>query len=194
MPAQVLPLHIFEPRYRLLMETLTGPGSPGEIGVVLIERGSEVGGGDLRSGLGTVAHLIEAEHLPDGRWVTLFAGSHRFRVDHWLPDDPYPQAEVQDIADAAWDPGDDHALAAAEAAVREALSLAEQLGEPSMRPGFVLSGDHAVAAWELCAIAPLGPFDRQRLLEATTYSERLTVLTSEVEDLARVLAYRLRGR
>ncbi|HMC38453.1 MAG TPA: LON peptidase substrate-binding domain-containing protein, partial [Acidimicrobiales bacterium] len=80
LPTQVLPLHVFEDRYRVLMETLTGAGSTAEMGVVLIERGSEVGGGDVRVGVGTVLHLIESEQLPDGRWVAIFVGSHRFRV------------------------------------------------------------------------------------------------------------------
>ena len=53
-PTQVLPLHIFEPRYRLLMETLVELGPPAEIGIVLIERGAEVGGGDVRVSTGTV--------------------------------------------------------------------------------------------------------------------------------------------
>jgi len=194
LPTQVLPLHVFEPRYRVLMDVLTDSGSSGELGVVLIERGSEVGGGDLRVETGTVAHLIEAEPLPDGRWLAVFAGSHRFRVSRWLPDDPFPQAEVDEVADAPWDSGDDDAFAAAELAVREALRLAAEVGDPAVRPGFVLSGNPALAAWELCAIAPLGPLDRQRLLEAPTHLERLGLLASQANELSKVLAFRLQGR
>jgi uncharacterized protein len=194
LPTQVLPLHVFEPRYRALMEVLTDPASSGELGVVLIERGSEVGGGDVRVEAGTVAHLIEAEHLPDGRWLAVFAGSHRFRVSRWLPDDPYPQAEVDEVADAPWDTGDGDAFAAAELAVRESLTLAAELGEPAVRPGFALSTNPALAAWELCAIAPLGPLDRQRLLEAPTHLDRLDLLTTQANELSKVLAFRLQGR
>jgi uncharacterized protein len=194
LPTQVLPLHVFEPRYRTLMEVLTDPGSSGELGVVLIERGSEVGGGDVRVGTGTVVHLIEAEPLPDGRWLAVFAGSHRFQVSRWLPDDPYPQAEVDEMADAPWEAGDGDALVAAELAVRETLTLAGELGDPAVRPGFVLSATQAVAAWELCAIAPLGPLDRQRLLEAPTHQARLQLLTSQATELSKVLAFRLHGR
>jgi uncharacterized protein len=193
LPTQVLPLHVFEPRYRVLMEVLTDPSSSGELGVVLIERGSEVGGGDVRVNIGTVVHLIEAEPLPDGRWLAVFAGSHRFRVSSWLPDDPYPQGEVDEIADAPWESGDGDALAIAELAVREVLGLAAQLGEPAVRPGFVLSANPAQAAWELCAIAPLGPLDRQRLLEAPTHRARLDLLATQASELSKVLAFRLRG-
>jgi Lon protease-like protein len=194
LPTQVLPLHVFEPRYRILMDVLTDTGSSGELGVVLIERGGEVGGGELRVETGTVAHLIEAEPLPDGRWLAVFAGSHRFRVSRWLPDDPFPQAEVDELADAPWDSSDDDAFAAAELAVREALRLAAEVGDPAVRPGFVLSGNPSLAAWELCAIAPLGPLDRQHLLEAPTHLERLGLLASQANELSKVLAFRLQGR
>lgn len=193
-PTQVLPLHVFEARYRVLMHRLADPGSPAELGVVLIERGSEVGGGDVRADTGTVAHLIESEELPDGRWVALLAGSHRFRVASWLPDDPYPQAEVDEIADDPWDPADDASLARATDRVRDALSLASQLGDMSARPAFGLSPDPAVAAWELCALAPLGALDRQRLLEERSWSSRLELLAAQATEAAEVLAFRLQGR
>ncbi len=194
LPTQILPLHVFEDRYRVLMETLTGFGSTAEMGVVLIERGSEVGGGDARTGTGTVTHLIESERLPDGRWVAIFAGSHRFRVERWLEDDPYPQAVVEELADEEWDPADREALDAAEASVRRALQLAAELGEPVGHPGFTLSETPAVAAWELCARAPLGALDRQCLLESDRRRDRLHLLDRLAEDAATLLAFRLGGR
>lgn len=194
LPTQILPLHVFEDRYRVLMETLTGFGSPGEMGVVLIERGSEVGGGDVRVSVGTVTHLIESEQLPDGRWVAIFAGSHPFRVERWLEDDPYPQAIVEERADEDWDPADRPRLEAAETAVRAALHLAAELGEPVGHPGFTLSPEPAVAAWELCARAPLGALDRQSLLEVGTRSERLSLLERLVTEASALLAFRLHGR
>src|SRR6266446_5995251 len=96
-PHAQLPLHVFEPRYRALAETcLAGDG---EFGVVLIERGSEVGGGDSRFDIGTRARIVEARELPDGRWVLAIVGIGRVRVTSWLPDDPYPLAHVVDLAD-----------------------------------------------------------------------------------------------
>jgi uncharacterized protein len=192
-PAQVLPLHVFEPRYRVLMDTLTETASPGELGIVLIERGREVGGGETRVETGTLAHLIEAEAMPDGRWLAVFAGSHRFRVAQWLPDDPFPQAEVDEVPDGEWDEADGPALAVAEAQVREVLQLAVELGASGL-PRLALSPDPALAAWEICALAPLGALDRQRLLEAPTHKERLALLVEQAAGAAEVLAFRLRGR
>ena len=194
LPTQILPLHVFEDRYRVLMETLTEYGSAAEMGVVLIERGSEVGGGDVRVAVGTVTHLIESERLPDGRWVAIFAGSHTFTVERWLDDDPYPQAVVAERADEEWEPGEQALLETAEGSVRHALRLAAELGEAVGHPGFALSEQPAVAAWELCARAPLGAFDRQRLLEAPSRPARLQLLEELVADLTALLAFRLQGR
>jgi Lon protease-like protein len=194
LPAQVLPLHIFEDRYRQLMETLTGFGGTAEMGVVMIERGSEVGGGDERVSTGTVAHLIEWDRLPDGRWVAIFAGSHVFRVERWLDDDPYPQAMAQEQAEEPWEPADGPVLDAAVAAVREALHLVAELQESAASPNFTLADDPVVAAWEVCARAPLGALDRQRLLEAVSRRARLELLCEQVDDARRILAFRLGGR
>ena len=91
-PYAVLPLHVFEPRYRVMTRRcLDGDG---EFGVVLIERGSEVGGGDVRFDVGTIARIVQAAELPDGRFALATVGLRRFRVVRWLTDDPYPQAEV----------------------------------------------------------------------------------------------------
>ena len=193
MPTQLLPLHVFEPRYRELMHRLTAPGAVPELGVVLIERGREVGGGDQRVGTGTVARLLEHRQLPDGRWLALCAGTGRLRVVEWLPDDPFPQAEVEDLAEPAWDPEDNASLEAAEQLVREAIALAGELGEAGVPANLQLADDPALRVWQLCAVAPLGPFDRQRLLEAPRRA-RLAALIDEVADVKRMLAFRLGGR
>src|SRR5205085_6222751 len=85
-PYAPLPLHVFEPRYRALVrDCIAGDG---EFGVVLIERGFEVGGGDSRFDVGTVAQLVEAAELDDGRWLLTTVGTRRIRVATWIPDDP----------------------------------------------------------------------------------------------------------
>ena len=77
-PSMVLPLHVFEPRYRAsTRDCLAGDR---RFGVVLIERGSEVGGGDVRFSVGTVAQIVEAAELPDGRFALGTVGVERIRV------------------------------------------------------------------------------------------------------------------
>jgi len=127
-PGAELPLHVFEPRYReLVADCLDGDG---EFGVVLIARGSEVGGGDERFGVGTVAHIVSASPLADGRWALLAVGTRRFAVEHWLDDDPYPRAVVCDMAGGPV-PGDEARLEEATAAVRRVRTLLSELGSPA---------------------------------------------------------------
>jgi Lon protease-like protein len=198
-PGTALPLHVFEPRYRALMDDLTGAelGTPlitPEFGITLIERGHEVGGGDVRAGLGTTCRLADARQLPDGRWVVVAGGVGRFEVQQWLEDDPYPQAVVEDLEPASWDPAAAGDLARAEAAVRRALDLAEKLGDIEGSVSFSLDDDPAVASWQVCGVAPLGDLDRQRLLGLSEPGPRLELLTGLVAEVADVLAHRLAGR
>ena len=82
-PHQLLPFQVFEPRYRVLVEhCLT---TDRRFGVVLIERGSEVGGGDVRFDVGTVAEIGESVAVT-GRAVCARHGRHgRFRLSRGSP-------------------------------------------------------------------------------------------------------------
>lgn len=196
LPYGLLPLHVFEPRYRRLMADLLDEGAtekaPGpDMGIVLIERGHEVGGGDERTGLGTVARIVRAERFPDGRWFLLAAGTSRFAVRTWMPDDPYPVADVDELDDEEWDPSCAEILRRAEQEVRRALALAGELGEAVSQPE--LSSDPMVASWQLCAAVPVGPLDRQTLLAAPGVAERLAMVASLASEAAALLAYRLGG-
>ena len=188
-----LPLRIFEPRYRVLVHDCLNSGQ--EFGVVLIARGSEVGGGDERFSFGTVAHIVEASELPEGHWLLMTVGTRRIRVTTWLPDDPYPVALVEDVAEnrLGVDPADLTLLADAEHAVRRGLGLKADLGEPAVSATVALAGDPHVAAYQLAAIAPLTALDQQALLEEDDPVERLRRLCLLADEAAEVLAYRLTG-
>ena len=192
-PHAPLPLHVFEPRYRTMVRDLLD--GDGEFGVVLIERGHEVGGGDVRFSVGTLARLLQCSPLPDGRYALMAYGTVRLRVEEWLPDDPYPQAAVTvlDDPDVAGDLAP--ALTRAVDALDTVLTLAAEL-DPRFTPPDTppLSPDASTAAFELCARAPLGPLDAQRLLEATDTATRLGALHAHLDDLAAMLRTRLDGR
>jgi Lon protease-like protein len=194
-PGSPLPLHVFEDRYRaMVVDCLAGDR---RFGVVLISRGSEVGGGDERVGVGTEAVIEAARPFDDGRWGVLARGCGRIEVVEWLPDAPYPAALVRDVADgdgSATVPGA-AALDGAAAAVARARALASELGRP-LDTGVDTEDEAGPGAtpddrlWRLCAGAPLGPFDRQRLLEAATEHRAglLTELASALgDDLAAML-------
>src|SRR5664279_2906530 len=98
-PGMPLPLRVFEPRYVAMLSSVIGE-SEREFGVVLIERGSEVGGGDVRFGVGTVARIASVE-ITEGSIVLLATGAARFEVVRWLADDPFPRAQVRELDELA---------------------------------------------------------------------------------------------
>jgi Lon protease-like protein len=77
-PGQLLPLHIFEPRYRLMInECLSGQAL---FGVVLIRQAQEVSGEATPFEVGTTARIGQIERLEDGRMNILCVGETRFKV------------------------------------------------------------------------------------------------------------------
>lgn len=188
-PHQPLPLHVFEPRFRALARDCRD--GDGRLGVVLIERGSEVGGGDVRFAVATAARVVEAVEYPDGRWHLLVVGDRRIRVTTWLPDDPYPVAMIEDLDDAPLERADAGLVHRADEAVREALRLAGALGHQVAPVDVTMASDLTTAAWQLAAIAPLGALDRQRLLEQDGTTARLELLTGLAVEAATVFAHQL---
>jgi Lon protease-like protein len=193
-PHSTMPLHVFEPRYRALMRDCL-EGDP-RFGVVLIERGSEVGGGDVRAPLGTRSVITRAAELPDGRWVLEVRGESVVLIEEWLPDDPYPLALVREPEPVpeTTDPG--ALLEEAAQRVRRARGLlSEHGGGAPIDPGHQLDGggDADLAAWQICGAAPLNAYDAQRLLVADGPTERLSMLVELMDDLEQDLRRMLAG-
>ena len=185
-PHVSMPLHVFEPRYRALMrDCLAGDG---RFGVVLIERGSEVGGGDQRCPLGTRGVITRALELADGRWALVVHGEALVRVEAWLPDVPYPLAMVSEVEERATsgDSERDRVLEVTAKRVRRARAvMAEHGGAAPLSPDDALDGDGdaEVACWQLCAAAPVSAYDAQRLLAAGGTFERLELLGALMQEL-----------
>ena len=195
LPGGVLPLHVFEPRYRqMIVDILADDGTP-EFGQALITHGREAGGGDERAMLGTVAQMLQVEALDDGRYALVTVGTRRLRINAWLPDDPYPVADVDDWPDVDPDPpGLAVDVAASHGRVRAVLALAAEAGDvPLDLAESEISDDPLVASYHLAALAPIGPADRYRLLAASGPAERLDVLDDVLDDVEAMLKFRLGG-
>ncbi len=193
LPGGVLPLHVFEPRYRqMVIDILAEDGTP-EFGQALITHGWESGGGDARAGVGTVAQMVQVEALDDGRYAMVTVGTRRIRVNAWLPDDPYPLADVDDWPDEDPEPaGLDVQVAASHARVRAVLALAAEVGDvPVDLAESEVSDDPLVATYHLAALAPIGPSDRFRLLSAPGPAARLDTLDEVLDDVEAMLRFRL---
>lgn len=189
-PGALLPLQVFEPRYLRLLDRVMAH-EPHEFGVVLIERGQEVGGGDVRTAIGCAARVVRAAPSGDGRWSLVARGHRRINVTEWLADAPFPLARVVDWPD---EPDGDAASLDAAATItmtRRALALCAELGEPAAPATVEITDDPATCSFELTALAPLTAFDRQALLAAPSTAERLAMLDGMLLDTIEVLIARL---
>jgi hypothetical protein len=189
LPGGVLPLHVFEPRYRqLVRDCLDAPEH--EFGVVLIDRGSEVGGGDSRLAVGVVAKMVQVAAMDGDRFAVVALGTRRFRVVRWLPDDPYPRAEIEDWPEADGEPSVEHIEQTATKAKR-CIGLAVEMGDRSAVPELELSGDSSVDTFLLSAVSPLGPADQYATLCAPDPATRLDLIDRLLDDAEAVLRFRL---
>ncbi len=179
-PTQVLPLRIFEPRYRVMVADCLRDDAG--FGVVLIERGSEVGGGDTRTGVGTMARIVHAQPFPDGRWSIVAIGTERIRAVAWLPDDPYPCADVEPFPDSESTESLDTLTAHATELLRKVLAMKTELGELVPPATFEVSPNPLAASYQLAAASPFGPVDRLALLSASGPAERMAELVSLLDD------------
>ncbi|WP_068422016.1 LON peptidase substrate-binding domain-containing protein [Janibacter terrae] len=184
LPGNLLPLQIFEPRYLTMLRDIAG--GDGRFGVVLIERGFEVGGGDQRFAIGTVASIEQLQPTADGRVRLLARGEERFEVVNWLPDAPYPRAEVRLLPDLEWRNEHTTRLADTEHVVRRALVVVSEYRAPLWSADVELSEDPVTRSWQLAGVAPLGALDQLALLRSSSVEElleRTAQLTSEALDL-----------
>jgi hypothetical protein len=129
-PGLLLPLHVFEERYRqLVRDLLTGP-EPRRFGVIAIRKGRETGV-DAVSALyeiGCTATLRRVVEHPDGRYDLVTAGTERFRLAGLDQSRPYLQGEVEPVAEPT---GDEASATAAVTAVQRAFT--EYLGALATR-------------------------------------------------------------
>lgn len=178
-PGMPLPLRVFEPRYVAMLASVL-QNTDHEFGVVLIERGSEVGGGDVRFGVGTVARIVSVEQN-DQLIVLLAVGGARFKVVRWLQADPFPRAQVRELPDLEYDESTPSDLDAAEALVRSTISRASEFVELRWPANIEVSPDLTERIWQVAGIAPLNSLDQYALLRSISASELLERLVRETQ-------------
>ncbi len=190
-PYTAVPLRIFEPRYRKLLDRVLAGDST--FGTVLIERGYEVGGGDQRFSIGTMVKLAAAGQPDeaDERYAVV-AGVRRIEVVEWHPDDPYPQAEIRELPDVSEPVG--QGLETALSALRRVLALASELGADVSGIGLELAEDTVAASYQLAALCPLTALDSQCLLTAPGPATRLRWAVEMLNDRATLLQAELAGQ
>jgi Lon protease-like protein len=185
LPGGRLPLHVFEERYRSMVVDVLAADDP-VFGVVLIERGSEVGGGEVRGRHGTVARILQCRRFADGRYALVAGGTSRFEVDSWAEDSPYPAASVRLVPDSP-------AVARADIVerlrgeVRSLNALAVECGSAGGDLELAPTGDAVMDVWHMIDSSPLGHYDRHELLAMRDLDDRCRRFSELLADVRAVL-------
>lgn len=178
-PFSTAPLRVFEPRYQQLLDHVVESDAP--FGTVLIERGSEVGGGDQRFAIGTRLRVVDVAEMDDGQRLIVVAGLGRIKVERWLDDDPHPWAEVVDVPDPV-EPVPERLLVEARRHLKRLMTIVSQLGVETPPVDIDLSNDPMVASYQLASLIPVTPIDAYRLLAAADCRRRIDLCSQMLED------------
>ena len=135
-PGMLLPLHIFEERYRQLVRDLLDKPEPRRFGVIAIRKGRETGVDGVHSlyEVGCTATLRRVDRHEDGRFDIVTVGTHRFRLLTLDQSRPYLQGEVEVLAEEPADPAAaGPAVQVIQAAFREYLDALTEWGGATIR-------------------------------------------------------------
>jgi Lon protease-like protein len=197
-PGMLLPLHIFEPRYRLLLQRSVQTDQP--FGIVLIRSGPEVGGSAEPHRIGTTARVVGTTPLPGGRSFIIARGERRFEIETIDAErEPYLVGEVRYL-------DEDDGADAAELADRAADSFGQYLtgiistsndARTEVPLGELREGTPAEVSYRIAGGLGIDASERQRLLETERAAPRLESVIRLLErenTLLKELLVRLRAR
>ena len=179
-PGALLPLHVFEPRYRQLVADALDAG--GALALPRLRPGFE---GDYHGSPAVypvcgAGRIVRHERLPDGRYHVLVVGLERVRLERELPSSPYRRARARRLMNAPSQPPE--VLTAWAIGLR---GLVERL-RPHLRAEveqIVETSDACLLSDQVAAAVVADADERQRLLEQLDPAERVVRLTAHVREL-----------
>jgi uncharacterized protein len=183
-PGMVLPLHIFEPRYKVMISECVRENKP--FGVVLIREGPEVGGTAKTYEVGMSAYITQMEQLKDDRMNIQAVGYQRFKLHGLRQDRPFQIGLVEDIPIT----GEDNP--AVPAAVKKLAPLLEEYLEALRRVSALglkfdeIPSDGRALAYLAAIMLPLKSEEKQSLLEAP---DLLTMLNQQLGFVRREMLF-----
>ena len=182
-PGATLPLHIFEERYKKMVNLCLESNSP--FGVLLIHSGSEVDEAAEPLEIGTTARIVRVQHLDAGRMNLICLGEQRFRLSRQLSETPYLVGEVEPLqsideeGQVVTDVADTVTALFAEYH-RLYLAVSNQWTRQIGMPG--VPGELADFVASRMAV---GPLTKQRLLEELSVRRRLEMEMETLSDAIR---------
>ncbi len=190
-PSVLMPLHVFEQRYRELVGRCISDDAG--FGIARITSGGEAGGYAETEQVGTIARIREHRLMPDGRYVLLLRGGPRFRIVERLDDSVFPAANVELVDDDLGLGLDEGALDHLRVALDRYVALSAEADEIEAYVQIDLDDDPERASFEAAAIVRLADADGQMLLEVDTPT-RVAWLSDNLESENSRLETSIRSR
>jgi len=161
LPSELVPLHIFEERYKTMIDRCLDEGS--EFGIVWMAD-------DGLRPIGCACEIAEVvSQLPDGRINLIARGTRPFRIEERQEELPYPAGTVEFLDDRAEDPDS----AAAEAAHAAYADLVDEATERTPD----LDEIDGMSAYQMAATVEFGLDAKQGLLDLRSETARLKLVT-----------------
>src|SRR5262245_57111859 len=175
MPGTMLPLHIFEPRYRAMVaDALAGDRT---IGMAMLQPGWETAEEPPQIyPIGGAGEIVESEELEDGRYNILLEGRFRYRVLDETPANPYRVARVEEIRSVPF-PTRDEEDRITRAATALFGNVAQELELPPL-PDEIFSPERLAS--EIALRLRYTPPELQSLLETDSLASRFESLTGRM--------------
>ena len=182
MPGEVLPLHIFEPRYRdMVRDALASHMVIGMVEALPDSKTVDPGAGAVRN-VGSVGFIAHHQELPDGRYMLWLLGLERFQIDEELvADTPYRQVRVSYLpADES-----DQRLAGIQPLRQELKILLPQLVKIDDTTRDLLTGQiKEISDTQLialaCQILEMPSHRKQQVLETNSVVDRFLMVYEDV--------------
>ncbi len=174
-PGMLMPLHIFEDRYRQLVRDLLAGPEPRRFGVIAIRKGRETGIDGVHSlyDVGCTATLRRVDRLDDGRFDIVTVGAQRFRLLGLDETRPYLQGEVELLATEPVDPtAAGPAVRVVQVAFREYLDALTEWGGATVRLE-ELPDEPSLLSFIVAAAVVIDLPERQALLAESDTLRRL---------------------
>ncbi|MGD0838590.1 MAG: LON peptidase substrate-binding domain-containing protein [Polyangia bacterium] len=184
-PHSMIPLHIFEARYRKMVRDVLSSNRLLAISLQLEKEDVAVDTAPRVAAVAAVGELVLAQELPDGRFNLVVRGRARIGIDAELPsEEPYRLVVAHEIPDDSAEQGNE--LHEADAALRALVTgLAESIPDGGDLLKHVAAAQDTPAALANVIAASLiaDAKARQLLLETTDVCARLERLSLEVVTL-----------
>ncbi len=169
-PGGTQPLHIFEERYKLMVQRCLDGDS--QFGIVLIKEGQDVGAPATPFDVGTVGHIESVKKEDDGRMYLAVQGQERFRVVEVVQEEPYLEGRVAPVRELDDRPLDESEIAALRESITGYVRLLMGLHGGWTRE-VEMPDDLVELSWYVARMLQCGLPEKQGMLETPGASDRL---------------------